>query len=669
MENIKLTPKRKEIIEQMNFHSLMEILRYYPYRYDIYRNETLSMSKHLQKVSLIGIIISKVKVEYLPGKKMKISFKVISNDFIVNIIMFNRFANTKFLYENAKIALIGKYNAFKNEISVSSFKMDVESYENKFIPIYSLPSNVKDATYRSLVSYCFKQACDFHLLNNTIPNEFMEKYKLVSFKQALDYIHNPTSDEALRQAYRYLKYEEFLSFCLLGALKRDLYTLSNGSKNKKIDYNLVKEFIYSLPFKLTSDQKNVLKEILDDMSSTKVMSRLLQGDVGSGKTIVALIALIANYSANYQGAIMAPTDILARQHYQSMTKFLEKFSDIKLALLVSDMSSKEKNQVLKDIANHQVDIIIGTHALIQDNVLYSSLGLAIIDEQHRFGVKQRVALKEKGQQIDVLYMSATPIPRTLASTIYMDMDVSTIATYPYQNRLINTYFINENKINKFIKEINEYLQTKQKIYVVCPSIEESSLEINNVLEIASLWQKKFPNYQVGVLHGKLSNDEKTTIMNKFINNEIAILVSTTVIEVGINVLDANMMIIYNAERFGLAQIHQLRGRIARDGQVGFCYLLSDSLDEDVIERLKFISSTNDGFKISEFDLKRRGAGDMLGLAQSGKSPFSVANLIDDFNILLVASKDAKYIIANKDKYSYIIEKTIKVLEENEKYVD
>ena len=314
MENIKLTPKRKEIIERMHFHSIIEILRYYPYRYDIYRNESLSMAKHQQKVSIIGVICSNVKIERITKGRMKTSFKINSNDNLVNVIMFNRFTNSKFLFEGARIALIGKYNAFRNELTVSNFKMDVNSQEVKFIPIYSLPSDIKDSTYRSLINYIYQMALEYHLLSNTIPDEFMRKYKLVSFEQAINFIHNPDSDEKLKQAYRYLKYEEFLSFCILGALKRDLYSLSIDQKNKKIDYDIIKNFISTLPFKLTNDQKIVLKEILDDISSNKVMSRLLQGDVGSGKTIVALIALIANYTAHFQGAIMAPTDIIARQH-------------------------------------------------------------------------------------------------------------------------------------------------------------------------------------------------------------------------------------------------------------------------------------------------------------------------------------------------------------------
>lgn len=669
MEKIYLTIKRKEIIETMGFLNILEILRYYPYRYEIYQDEILNMSKHLKKVSFVGKIASNVKVDYITKGRTKTSFIIQNNKQSVKAIMFNRFVNKKFLYEGANIIVSGKYNAFNNEISVSSFYMEELKETEKIVPIYSLPTSIKDSTYRQFVNYIYQQGDNLNLYVDTLPLDLIKKYHLVSFKEAIQGIHFPKDKEQLRQSFRYLKYEEFLNFCLIGALKRQINDQHFGEKIKKIDISFVKEFIYQLPFQLTTSQKNVLKEIIDDLNSKHCMTRLLQGDVGSGKTIVALISLIANYTCHLQGALMAPTDILARQHYESIQKFLKNYSQIKVALLVSEMPIVEKKEVLRKLENNEIDIIIGTHSLIQEKVVFASLGLIIIDEQHRFGVKQRVALKEKGQQIDVLYMSATPIPRTLASTIYMDMDVSTIQGYPYKNRIVYTKFVKENSINSIKKEIDCYLKSNQKIYVVCPSIEDSTLDLKTVKEIKEELKTQFSNYKVEILHGKIKNDEKNKIMNQFINNEIQILVSTTVIEVGINVFDANMMIIYNAERFGLAQIHQLRGRIARDGKIGYCYLLSQSIDEDAIERLNFIASTNDGFEISKYDLKRRGAGDMLGLAQSGKSPFRLANLIDDFNILLAASKDANEIIKNPNNYKKLIEQSLSTIKNTDQYLD
>ena len=668
MQELKLTPKRKEIVELMNFNSIFDILTYFPYRYEHYKMEKLTYSMHNKKVTFDGVISSKVKIDRITGGRMKTTFTLINGNDMVKVVMFNKFANTKFLYEGASLVVSGKYNAFINEISVSSFFIGTLGGKEKFTPIYSLPTNLKDSTYRSFVKYALDYAVEKKFLNSKLPADLIEKYKLISYEKAILNIHNPLSSEDLHQAFRYLKYEEFLSFCIMGSLKRRMYSSFYKTSKKEVDIEYVKEFINSLPFKLTTDQKYVIKDVLNDMTSQNTMSRLLQGDVGSGKTIVAIISLIANFTASYQGAIMAPTDILARQHYSSMKQLLE-YSSIKVALLVSDMKTSEKKEVLEDIENGRIDIVVGTHALIQDYVKFNNLGLVIIDEQHRFGVKQRVALREKGSEIDVLYMSATPIPRTLASTIYMDMDVSTIECYPYKERKIITEFIGENSIKSLENKIKDYLKTKQKVYVVCPSIEESKLEISNVNEVYNSLSKTFNGYKVALLHGKMSAVEKNEIMNSFDKGDYQILVSTTVIEVGINVLDANMMIIYNAERFGLAQIHQLRGRIARDGNVGYCYLLSNSLEEDVVERLTFIASNNDGFKISEFDLKRRGAGDMLGLAQSGKSPFKVANLIDDFNILQVASKDASMILSNEVKYKDFIDYIRKIIHRLEQYVD
>lgn len=668
MLELKLTPKRKEIVELMQFNSIFDVLTYFPYRYEHYKVEKLSYSMHNKKITFDGKIIGKVKIDRISGSRMKTTFKLSNLDNEINVVMFNRFANTKFLYEGANLVVSGKYNAFINEISVSSFFIGSLEGKEKFTPIYSLPSSVKDSTYRSFVKTVYDYAKEKRFLIGHIPNDFIDKYKLIPYEKAIEYIHNPETEYQLHQANRHLKYEEFLTFCVMSSLKRKMYSSFYKTSKKEVDIKYVKEFIYSLPFKLTNDQKNVIKDILNDISSDYTMSRLLQGDVGSGKTIVSIIALIANYTTSFQGALMAPTDILARQHYKEITSLL-KYSSIKIALLVSDMKVQEKKEVLDGLQNGLIDIVVGTHSLIQESVTFNNLGLAVIDEQHRFGVKQRVALKEKGSEIDVLYMSATPIPRTLASTIYMDMDVSTIECYPYKQRIIHTKYIQENSIRSLKKDIEEYLKTKQKIYIVCPSIEESSLEISNVNDIYNKITKEFKGIKVALLHGKMSASEKEEIMHKFAFEDYQILVSTTVIEVGINVIDANMMIIYNAERFGLAQIHQLRGRIARDGNIGYCYLLSDHIDEDVNERLSFIANNNNGFKISEFDLKRRGAGDMLGLAQSGKSPFKVANLIDDFNILQAASKDAQEILSLKDTYNEFIDYVSKIIHSKDQYVD
>ncbi len=665
---IKLTKKREEIMQIMQFNNLFNVLRYYPYRYDILK-ETIkpTMEDHNKKITIEGFIMSDIKINYISKSRQKTIFNVTNNFLSINVVMFNRFWY-KSLKRGSHVIVYGKYDAFKNEITASTFMIGELNNQEKIITHYSLSQTIKDSTYKNFVLFSYNN--EKNNIKDSIPNDFIQKYKLGSLKEALYSIHFPESEDNLHQAKRYLKYEEFLNFCVLSSLKRKIYSQKDGIKQKHVDFDYVKSFIHTLPFSLTTDQKMACKEILNDIDSTACMSRLLQGDVGSGKTIVALIALLANYKAGYQGAIMAPTDILAKQHFKTIVTFLSAFdSNIKVILLVGSMLTKDKRKALEDIQNGKANIIVGTHALISSNVNYYNLGLAVIDEQHRFGVKQRITLKEKGKKLDVLYMSATPIPRTLASTIYMDMDVSTIQAYPYKERIIHTEFINSLKITTIKKDIDNYLAKGKKIYIVCPCIDESQLELNNVIKTYQSYKKGFPNIKIGLLHGKLANDEKEKVMQEFESENLQILISTTVIEVGINVIDANMIIIYNAERFGLAQIHQLRGRIARDGQEGYCYLLSSSTDEEVVDRLKFICTTNDGFKISEYDLKRRGAGDMLGIAQSGKSPFTIANLIDDFNILKVASEDATKIINNSAKYKDYISYINSILEQSENYLD
>ncbi len=669
MKNLKLTPKRKEILESLNIDNPLNLLRYYPYRYDCLSLQPLSMDLHEKKVTIQGIICSEVKVFQFYGKKCRTTFKVNFLNEEISVLLFNRFGWSKILKKGNHVVVSGKYNAFKNEIVASSFFVGKLDEKEKWIPIYSLPATIKTQTFQNFIQSIVDYYAEDDKIQNIIPDQFIKKYRLISLKESLNFIHFPKTAEQLRQANRHLKYEELLNFCSLGVLKRQLL-LQNGIKNKpKFDMAFLKKVVYSLPFQLSEDQKIVLKEILDDLNRNYCMSRLLQGDVGSGKTIVALLALVANFTTNYQGALMVPTDILARQHYQEFQKILKDFP-IDIYLLVSNMSKKEKEMVISLLKENEHCIVIGTHSLIQEQIQFKKLGMAVIDEQHRFGVKQRLLLKEKGGQMDVLYMSATPIPRTLASTLYMDMDVSTIACFPHSGRKVITQFLRSNQIKIIKSKIEEYMKhTNGKVYVVCPTIENSSLDLENVVSIYEKLKKEFKDESCLLLHGKLKSEEKNKVMEEFNQGTCKILVSTTVIEVGINVKNANMMIILNAERFGLAQIHQLRGRIGRDGNVGYCYLCSDQEEEDVIERLEFLSKNDDGFKISEYDLQRRGAGDLLGLRQSGETPFMIANLIDDYAILKAAAQDARFIMNNQEQFKTYYNYIMDCLNHSQKYVD
>lgn len=669
MESLRLTPKRKEILQLLSIENPLKLLRYYPYRYEHYVLQPLSFALHNQKVTIQGTI-SSIKVDHYAAKKCKTVLQIEYLNETVTVLLFNRFAWSKILKKDMHLVIHGKYNAFKNEIMASTFYVGYLHQTEKYEAVYRLPSNVKNQTFSRFMETTYQYYQKNNQLKNQIPEYFLKKYRLISLQESLYYIHFPSNADVLHQANRHLKYEEFLNFCTMAALKRKILSNINQKESKKMDLHFVKCVIENLPFQLSKDQEIVLKEILDDMQSTTSMNRLLQGDVGSGKTIIALLAMVANYSAHFQSALMVPTDILARQHYQDFLQILKPFH-LPIYLLVSEMPKKQKEEIIEKLNDLHPCLVIGTHALIQENITFSNLGIAVIDEQHRFGVKQRIALKEKGKNLDLLYMSATPIPRTLASTYYLDMDVSTIQHYPKIERKVNTVYLQSNSILSVKKYVDQYFEFDKegKVYVICPAIENNRLDMENVENIYQKIQKCFPNEQCLYLHGKLKNDDKNEIMNRFCTGNAKILVTTTVIEVGINVKQANFMIILNAERFGLAQIHQLRGRIGRYGKTGYCYLCSDSEDEDVIERLNFLTNHSDGFKISEYDLKRRGPGEMLGLKQSGLPNFTIANLIDDYAILQAASNDARYILSHSDEFKHYLANIELFLKNDPKYIE
>ena len=480
-----------------------------------------------------------------------------------------------------------------------------------------------------------------------IPKTYIDKYNFLNKKTALNIVHNPPAMDKLKEASIRLKYEElFLFMTKINYLKIKNQNIENGIERKYNEKDL-DNLIDSLPFKLTKDQSKVLAEILSDMKSKKRMNRLLQGDVGSGKTVISVIALYANYLSGFQGALMVPTEILATQHFENVKKTLENYN-LKIELLVGSLSKKEKDTIHKKLKEGEIDIIIGTHALIQEDTIYKNLGLVITDEQHRFGVMQRTILKEKGDMPDVLYMSATPIPRTYAMTIYGDMDISTIETLPSGRKPITTYLKSNKEIKDVLHMMYDELKEKHQIYVIAPLIEESeSLDLTTVNELKDKMESAFGSkYNIGVVHGKLSNKDKDKIMEEFIKNNIQILISTTVIEVGVDVPNTTMIVIFDANRFGLSTLHQLRGRVGRSNLESKCILISDS-DTD---RLKIMTKTNDGFEISEEDFKLRGHGDLFGTRQSGDMSFKIANVKEDYKILLQTKKDSmKFLESTKEE--------------------
>ena len=573
-----------------------------------------------------------------------------------------------YLKQMTIITIIGKCQ--KDKITASDIKIKPISEIQGVHPVYSLKEGLTQKSFQQYV----KKALNLLKGNieSFVPEEYIIKHQLIHKESALWNIHFPQSQEDIKQALKYLKYEEFLKFQLTMQTIKQQRTLEVGIA-KRFDVQKFQSFILSLPYQLTQDQQTSVKEIVSDLQSPRMMYRFLQGDVGSGKTVVSSVALYANYLAGYQGALMAPTEILASQHYQTLLSFF-KDTDVKIALLTGSLTNKEKERIYEQIQNGDIDMIVGTHALFQKKVEYHRLGFVITDEQHRFGVEQRKALKNKGSQVDFLIMSATPIPRTLAISMYGDMDVSTMKTMPKGRIPVVTKYIKSSSMKPILKDLKEYLASGGQCYVICPLVEDSEvLDAKSASQIAEAMQQYFRGtYQVGLLHGQMKDDEKDRIMQDFQKQKIHILVSTTVVEVGVDVKNANMMVIYNAERFGMSQLHQLRGRVGRGHQQAYCFFMSSSTSKEAIERLKYMEKSHDGFEISMYDLQIRGPGEVLGNRQCGLPTFLVADVFKDFPILNVAREDAMRIVEGYEKrneYYHLMSTIQEKLKENNEYVD
>lgn len=644
LASLKLTDKRKEICKRLELNDSDDILRYYPFKYENNFLTHYDDFKVGERVLFEGELLSYPSTFRFRRNMSRTTFRVLYEEEEIVVNIFNR-PWIKGLSINSKIVIVGKYDGNNKVTAINYYTKDLKDVLG-IQPVYSLKEGIKQNEIVKLIEYTMNKCLDD--IKDEIPNDIKESHGLIDLKSALKNIHKPTSEKDLKYALTRLKYEEFLNFFLaLEALKG-----TNNielKKAKDFDLNKVNEFINSLPFDLTNGQNEAVEDILKDLKNNKPMYRLVQGEVGSGKTAVAMIALYANFLAGYQGTIMAPTEILAKQHFESFkTAFGD---DLKVGLLYSGL--KNIKEIKEQIKNGEIDIVVGTHALFQEDVIFNKLGMVIADEQHRFGVKQRRALKDKGENVDFLVMSATPIPRTLASSLFGDLDISTIATLPSGRKGCDTYLIKKNSIVDIIPELKKKLDEGRQIYIIASAIEASdnyagkdaSALYNSLINV-------FKPYKLALLHGRLDTNEKDEIMHKFYKNDVQILVSTTVVEVGVNVKNATVMVIYDADRFGLSQIHQLRGRIQRGEYKGTCYLLSDSNDPLVLDRLNVLCKTNDGFKISEEDLRLRGPGDILGTRQSGLPTFILGNIFEDSKIIEGAKKDAKKIVNNLDNLDY-----------------
>ena len=637
-------PKTELLLNKIGIYEIDDLVTHYPFRYDVLRRTDLkSVTDPEQKIVVDGKVESIPLVIRFRGGANKLNFRLSTPNGMVGVSIFGRAFLKQSLPIGEKIIVIGKYDASKNIINASDIKFGVLTNQDKIESVYHSTSGLSqkiliNAINNALMTYG-------NTINDNIPKYLLDKYNFLNKKTALNIVHNPPNYDKLKEASMRLKYEELFEFMFKINYLRESNKKNNAGVERKTDKS-IDDFVKKLPFELTNDQKAALDEIIKDLSSSTRMNRLLQGDVGSGKTIVAILAMYYNYLCGYQSALMAPTEILAVQHYNNMRE-LFKDTNVVVELLTGSITKKDKMPIYNDLKNGTINIIVGTHALIQEEVEYNNLGLVVTDEQHRFGVNQRSNLKNKGIKPDVLYMSATPIPRTYALTIYGDMDVSIIKEMPKGRLPVKTKVFSNKEMKEVYKLMEEELQNKHQIYVIAPLIEENEeLDLTNVYTLRDKMNLIFGNkYKIDIVHGKMKAKEKDLIMGEFKQNLVNILISTTVIEVGVDVSNATMMVIFDANRFGLSTLHQLRGRVGRSSLQSKCLLISDNEDA---KRLQIMETCNDGFVISEEDFKLRGSGDLFGTKQSGDMTFKIANLRIDYKILVQAKNDSKEYLLNHD---------------------
>ncbi len=641
----------EKYLNELGIYDVNDLINYYPFRYEFIENTDIDSLQDGDKIITGGIVESVPNVFHFNRKLNKMSFRINTSDFIARVDIFNRgFLKSK-LGVGTAVTVIGKYDKKHSSIIASDIKFGL--IEGTIIePIYHSSFKISSSKISKIIKSCLGSV----KVLDYLPSSIIDKYNFMDKDEAIKIVHNPTNKELLNRALERLKYEELFNFML-----KINYLKSSKKKNdglaRKVAFSKVEDFIRDLPFELTSDQMKGVLDIYNDLVSKNRMNRLLQGDVGSGKTIVAFIGLYINYLSGYQGALMAPTEILAIQHANNIKKILP---DLNAVLLKGKMNTKEKRIVKEKIKNGEADIIIGTHSLISDDVVYKNLGFVITDEQHRFGVNQRGNLKNKGKSPDILYLSATPIPRTYALTLYGDMDISSIRTMPSGRKPVKTILKKGSEITDVLYMMLDEIKKGHQIYVVAPLVEESDkIDLEDTYKLEEKMNKAFGKVcKVGLMHGKMKPKEKEEVMDSFKNGDISILISTTVIEVGVDVANATMMVIFDSYRFGLSALHQLRGRVGRNTLQSYCILISDR----ETKRLDVLTKTNDGFKVSEEDFKLRGGGDIFGIRQSGDMNFKLADVKNDYELLLKTKEDSDRFINsdefNDEKYYHIKDSVI-----------
>lgn len=646
VESIKGSGKKTiGLLAELEIYSIKDLLYNVPYRISNSTDFSSSLGNNT-KVTTVGIVETAISTQFY-GKRSRSFFSLQTSNGSVKVIFFNQSYLKKSVVIGRKVLIKGIYNSSNNTITSSSistnFQEEDVSTRDRIEVFYHLKQGISQKKYVQLVQTAFAMIDENNKILDIVPKNFKG---ILPLGEILYNLHFPKSVEIFDKVKKMFAFHELFDY----QMKLQLQGLSATSSNERYSVNIINhyvdEFISTLSFNLTNSQKKVINEIIEDIRSSNKMNRLLQGDVGSGKTVVAAATLYAVVKSGYQTAIMAPTEILAIQHFETMYNFFSKL-DVSIALLTSSTPKKERTKILNLLVEGNIDIIVGTHSLIQDDVKFKQLKYVITDEQHRFGVNQRKLLSEKGQYVNSLMMTATPIPRSLAITLITNMKVSTIDELPAGRKKVKTLKATNKEFYKVMDNIKKELDKGNQVYVVCPLIEESEkIDLKNVEEIYQNITDYFKNeVAVGILHGKMPNKEKEEIVDKFSENKISILISTTVIEVGVNVPNATVMLVVDAHRFGLATLHQLRGRVGRSDKQSYCILLTDSKSE----RIDVMCLENDGFKIAEFDLKQRGPGDFFGTKQSGVPSFKVADLINDVDLMYLAKRLAtKLIEATED---------------------
>jgi len=636
-------PARAKLLKALEINTVKDLLFFFPRDYIDLTPVKLKEASDGQKATFFLTVKEQGYDLNTKSNILLTKIPVTDGECDANLVFFNQPYIKHNFYKNNRILVIGKIRKIFGQYEILSpqYYAVNEDFKNvsKILPVYPLTKGLTQKNLSKIIKEAFQEYYKKLEDEEILPQIIVKKYNLLPKAKAVKEMHFPQSWDMLKRAKDSLAFEELLIF-QLGMKATKEYLLGKRRKNIYKDFNLT-PFLKNLPFKLTAGQKKVLKEIIQDLKSVKVMNRLLQGDVGSGKTVVAACVIYLAHKNGYQCAFMVPTEILAQQHYENLNRFLKPFG-IVVEILKGNMGARRK-EILSKIKNKEIDVVVGTHALLQEDVEFANLGLVVTDEQHRFGVRQREELVKKGSHPDVIVMSATPIPRTLALTLYADLDISIINEMPKGRKKVATYLVSSELRQKVYKFMISEIEKGHQVYIVCPAVEKNDFGLLSVEEKYEEIVNKFPKIKVGILHGKLKNEEKDKIMEDFINKKIDVLVSTTVVEVGVDVPNATLIIIENAERFGLAQLHQLRGRVGRGNLDSYCILITDSQNQEAKERLKVLLKTSNGFEIAQKDLEIRGPGEFLGERQHGLPEFKFAGYINNIKMLEEAKKLAEYI--------------------------